>query len=511
MIKQWKAKKTLDMYEQDMLQSGLKRVLGKWSLTALGVGSVIGAGIFVMTGLAAKEYAGPALALSFVVAGMGCAFAGLCYAEFASIIPVEGSAYAYSFATVGELFAWIIGWDLILEYSMASSTVAVGWSGYFLKLLGLFHVHLPLWLANDLYSANHLLAKATADGTLAELSAGYSSLEIPHLFGIPIAINLPAVVVCLLITWILLRGIKEAANTNLLMVVLKVSVVLFVIIAGAFFIDPKNWDPFIPAPALNSQGTMAFGFAGVMAGAAYVFFAYIGFDTVSTQAGEARNPRKDVPFGLLVSLLICTVLYISVSLVITGMVKYTDLDIKAPIAAAFAHYGLNIAVWLISIAAVAGLTSVLLVQMLGQSRLFLAMAKDGLLPKKLFAEIHPKTKVPYRGTALIGIAVAIVAGLIPIETIAKLVNIGTLFAFVMVCIAVMMMRSRQPNLNRPFKVPYVYIIAPLGIIFNLGMMLSLGWENWMRLFIWLGLGMIVYFLYSQHHSVIRKRMQENKD
>lgn len=509
MIKQWKAKKTLDMYEQDMLQSGLKRVLGKWSLTALGVGSVIGAGIFVMTGLAAKEFAGPALALSFVIAGLGCAFAGLCYAEFASIIPVEGSAYAYSFATVGELFAWIIGWDLILEYSMASSTVAVGWSGYFLKLLGLFHVHLPLWLANDLYSAKMLLSNATAEGTLAELSGSYSSIEIPTIFGLPVAINLPAVIICLIITWILLRGIKEAANTNLMMVVLKVSVVLFVIIAGAFFIDTQNWVPFIPARGLNSQGIMAFGYTGIMAGAAYVFFAYIGFDTVSTQAGEARNPRKDVPFGLLVSLLICTVLYISVSLVITGMVKYTDLDIKAPIAAAFSDYGLNFAVWLISIAAVAGLTSVLLVQMLGQSRLFLAMAKDGLLPKKIFAEIHPRTKVPYRGTALIGCAVAVVAGLIPIETIAKLVNIGTLFAFVMVCIAVMMMRAREPHANRPFKVPYLYIIAPLGIIFNLGMMLSLGWENWLRLFVWLALGLIVYFAYSQKHSVMRKTLEEN--
>jgi APA family basic amino acid/polyamine antiporter len=510
MVKQWKAKKSIGMYEQDMIQSGLRRVLGKWSLTALGVGSVIGAGIFVMTGLAAKEFAGPALALSFVVAGLGCAFAGLCYAEFASIIPVEGSAYAYSFATVGELFAWIIGWDLILEYSMASSTVAVGWSGYFLKLLGLFHVHLPMWLANDLYSAKLLLSNATADGTMAELSASYSSVEIPNFFGVPVAINLPAMVICLIITWILLRGIKEAANTNLMMVVLKVSVVLFVIVAGAFFIDTQNWTPFIPERALNTQGIMAFGYTGIMAGAAYVFFAYIGFDTVSTQAGEARNPRKDVPFGLLMSLLICTVLYIAVSLVITGMVKYTDLDIKAPIAAAFSHYGLNFAVWLISIAAVAGLTSVLLVQMLGQSRLFLAMAKDGLLPRKIFAEIHPRTKVPYRGTALIGIAVSIVAGLIPIETIAKLVNIGTLFAFVMVCIAVMMMRAKEPNVNRPFKVPYLYVIAPLGIIFNMGMMLSLGWENWLRLFVWLALGLIVYFLYSQKNSVMRKAINDNK-
>jgi APA family basic amino acid/polyamine antiporter len=504
MNQQWKARKTLAMYESDMQRSGLKRVLGKWSLTALGVGSVIGAGIFVMTGLAAKDFAGPALALSFVVAGMGCAFAGLCYAEFASIIPVEGSAYAYSYATVGELFAWIIGWDLILEYSMASSTVAVGWSGYFLKLLDLFNVHFPLWLTNDLYTARMLMRDATADGTLAELSTQYSSIGLPTVFGLPVAINLPAIAACLLITYILLRGIKEAASTNLVIVILKVGVVLFVIIAGAFYINVDNWDPFIPARALNSQGIMAYGYAGIMAGAAYVFFAYIGFDAVSTQAGEARNPRKDVPFGLLVSLLICTVLYISVSLVVTGMVNYTDMDVKAPLAAAFSDYGLNMAVWLISIAAVAGLTSVLLVQMLAQSRLFLAMAKDGLLPKRIFAELHPRTRVPYRGTALIGGAVALTSGLIPIETIAKLVNIGTLFAFVMVCIAVLLMRYRQPDVNRPFRVPYLFIIAPLGIIFNLGMMLSLGWENWMRLFVWLALGMVIYFLYSRKHSEMRK-------
>src|SRR5690606_24657652 len=282
----------------------------------------------------------------------------------------------------GELFAWIIGWDLILEYSMASSTVAVGWSGYLLKLLSLFHVHLPLWLSNDLYTARMLLSDATANGTMAELATQYSSIHLPTILGLPIAINLPAIAACLFITYILLRGIQEAANTNLMIVILKVGVVLFVIIAGSFYIDPQNWDPFIPMRGLNSQGIMAYGYIGIMSGAAYVFFAYIGFDAVSTQAGEARNPRKDVPFGLLMSLGICTLLYISVSLVVTGMVKYTDMDVKAPLAAAFSDYGLNLAVWLISIAAVAGLTSVLLVQMMAQSRLFLAMAKDGLLPKK---------------------------------------------------------------------------------------------------------------------------------
>lgn len=501
---QWKARKTLAMYEEDMRQSGLKRVLGKWSLTALGVGSVIGAGIFVMTGLAAKEFAGPALAISFVVAGLGCAFAGLCYAEFASIIPVEGSAYAYSFATVGELFAWIIGWDLILEYSMASSTVAVGWSGYLLKLLALFHIKLPLWLSHDLYTTSRVLKDASAANSLGELSTHYSSLDLPSFYGFDIAINLPAILVILFITTILVWGIREAATTNLVMVIMKVVVVLFVIIAGAFFIDPNNWDPFIPAPALNSQGIMAFGYSGIMAGAAYVFFAYIGFDTVSTQAGEAVNPRKDVPFGLLMSLFICTLLYVLVSLVITGMVKYTDLDITAPIAAAFANYKLNYAVWFISLAAVAGLTSVLLVQMLGQTRLFLAMSKDGLLPKKIFSTLHARFRTPYKGTILTGSIIALVAGLVPIEIIAKMVNIGTLFAFIMVCIAVLIMRYREPGIQRPFKVPALPVVATLGIVFNLGMMLNLGWENWLRLLIWLIIGLAFYLCYSQKHSVLRQ-------
>lgn len=492
------------MFEQDIQRSGLKRELNKWSLTALGIGCVIGAGIFVMTGLAAKEYAGPALALSFIVAGLGCAFAALCYAEFASIIPVEGSAYAYSYATVGELFAWIIGWDLIIEYAMSSSTVAVGWSGYFLKLIGLFDLHLPLWLANDVYTARTILESAARENSMEQLATNYSSLHIPNILGIDVALNLP-VIVSLVITGILLRGIREAANTNLVVVIIKVAVVLFVIIAGAFYVDPNNWSPFIPAPSLNSEGTMAFGFPGIMAGAAYVFFAYIGFDAVSTQAGEAKNPKKDVPFGLIASLLVCTVLYILVSLILTGMIKYTDIDITAPIAAAFGVYGLNYAVWFISIAAVAGLTSVLLVNILSQSRLFLAMSKDGLLPKRFFGELHPTYKTHFSGTLITGLAVALVAGITPTETIAKLVNIGTLFAFVMVCIAVLVMRYRQPQVHRPFKVPLLNLIAPLGILFNVGMMLSLEWENWLRLLIWLLIGLIIYLAYSQKNSIMKQR------
>ncbi len=504
------ARKTLAMFEADMQRNGLKRVLGKWALTSMGVGAVVGAGIFVMTGLAAKEYAGPALALSFIVAGLGCAFAALCYAEFASMIPVEGSAYAYSYATMGELFAWIIGWDLILEYAMSAATVAVGWSGYLAKLLGLFHIHFPIWLMNDLHTARNLIQQAEASGTLAELSSHYSSLAIPTLGGIEVAFNLPALLVCLAVTWVLCRGIKEASSTNNIMVLVKVVVILFVIGAGAFYIDTAHWSPFIPARALNSEGNMSFGYWGILSGAAYVFFAYIGFDAVSTQAAEAVNPKKDVPFGILVSLLICTVLYVLVSLVLTGMVKYTDLDITAPMAAAFGAHGLHFAVWIISIAAVAGLTSVLLVTMLGQTRILMAMAKDGLLPLHWFGTLHRRYHTPFRGTLIVGVFIATVSCFTPIDTLANLVNIGTLLAFAMVCIAVWYMRIKKPNQARGFKVPYLPVLASLGILFNAGMMLSLEWENWMRLFIWLGIGIAVYFLYGYRHSVLAKNKQPEK-
>nr|WKN35584.1 amino acid permease [Tunicatimonas sp. TK19036] len=493
-------KKPLSMYDQDMRRSGLKKVLGKWSLTSLGVGAVIGAGIFVMTGLAAREFAGPALVLSFVVAGTGCAFAALCYAEFASLLPVEGSAYAYSFATVGELFAWIIGWDLILEYAMSAATVAVGWSGYLGKILHLLHIRPPLWLMQDAHTARHLLEQSP----VSELTLHYSSLNLPSLGSIPVAINLPAFCVVLVITFILIRGVQEAARTNLIMVIMKVVVVLFVIVVGAFYVNPENWHPFIPERTTNDSGDLAFGISGILAGAAYVFFAYIGFDAVSTQAGEAHTPRKDVPFGILVSLLICTVLYILVSLVLTGMVKYTQLDLTAPIAAAFAAHNLSFAVWIISLAALAGLTSVLLVTMLAQTRLFYAMAQDGLLPLKTFGDLHEKFRTPVRGTILTGLVVAMVASVTPIELIAKLVNIGTLFAFTMVCIAVWRMRYKEPTAHRPFKVPYLPVIASLGILFNVGLMFSLEWENWARLGLWLVFGLVVYIGYGYRNSKVRK-------
>ena len=458
------AVKSMKVLEEELAgENRLHRVLGPFTLTALGVGAIIGAGIFVLTGLAAHDYAGPGLMLSFVLAGMGCAFAGLCYAEFASMIPVAGSAYTYSYATLGELMAWIIGWDLILEYGMASSTVAYGWSKYFLHFLELFDIHVPAYLASDPFST-------------------------PGAW-----FNLPAAAVVLLITVVLVLGIRQSARFNGAMVLLKVAVVLFVIFAGAVHVDAANWSPFLP-----------FGFAGVAKGAAFVFFAYIGFDSVSTHAEEARNPQRDVPIGIIASLLVCTVLYIAVSAVLTGMVPYQEIHIDAPLAAAFGRYGLSSAVMIISVGAVAGITSVLLVMMLSQSRVLFAMSRDGLLPHSVFGVVHERYRTPHRATILTGVLVAIVAALFPINALAEMVNIGTLFAFVVVCAAVWIMRYTNPDKPRPFRCPLVPLVPILGILFNLGLMLSLGWHNWARLVVWLAIGMVIYFGYSRHHSQVAK-------
>jgi basic amino acid/polyamine antiporter, APA family len=507
-------RKPVSHFELEMKESKLKRVLGKWGLTSLGVGAIIGAGIFVMTGVGAKEYAGPALALSFVVAGIGCTFAALCYAEFASFLPVEGSAYAYSYATMGELFAWIIGWDLILEYGMGASAVAVGWSGYLAKFLHLFDIKFPIWLMNDVITAKEMIADATTKGTLTNLATRYSDLGLPSVFGIDVAVNLPALLIIWVITAILVRGIKHASSTNNIMVAIKVTVVLFIIILGAQYINTANWHPFIPergsyVDALGGSHR-AYGLLGIVAGAAYIFFAYIGFDTVSTHAGEAKNPQKDVPFGIILSLIVCTMLYILVALVLTGMVHYTDIDITAPIAAAFGAQGLNYAVFIISVAAIAGLTSVLIVMLLGQSRVFFAISKDGLLPKNTFGELHPTFRTPYKANILIGAVVSLVSAFTPIDSISKMVNIGTLLAFVMVCIAVWVMRKKEPHRHRPFKAPAIWFVAPMGVLFNLGMMLTLEWQNWARLVGWLAIGLIIYFMYGRHHSIMAKRLESEK-
>jgi APA family basic amino acid/polyamine antiporter len=387
---------------------------------------------------------------------------------------------------VGEIFAWLIGWNLILEYMMGATTVAVSWSGYFEKLLHLVGIHPPLWLMNDPVTAQEKASALRAAGQ-----------AIPDF---TFAVNLPAFLIVWLVTYILVKGIKEAASTNNVIVVLKVATVIFVIIAGAFYVDLANWTPFIPDPVVDKSGQTHYGFDGIVTAAGIVFFAYIGFDAVSTQAGEAINPKKDVPFAIIASLVICTVLYILVSLVLTGMVRYDALDLKAPVAQAFADQGLTWAVYLITIAAIAGLTSVMLVMMLGQTRIFLGMAKDGLLPKNLFASIHPTFKTPWKSTILVGAIVSIVAALTPIDKVSELCSSGTLLAFAMICGAVWLLRVREPNLERPYRTPILPVIATLGICANLYLMYHLRTETKITFLIWCSLGVVVYFLYSRRHS-----------
>jgi APA family basic amino acid/polyamine antiporter len=519
------AKKPISSLLEEARETGehsLKRTLGPFQLTALGVGAVIGAGIFVLSGLGA-HYAGPGLMLSFVLSGTGCAFAALCYAEFAAMIPLAGSAYTYAYATLGELFAWIIGWDLTLEYAMGASTVSSGWSNHFIELLNIFHIKMPLWLAYDhwtgLRTAENLVARqmaqafdpTVAPGTQAFLDRvsmvvsahspelvqrAHSLLDAPRLFGVEIGFNLPAFIIALVITTILCIGIKESASFNATIVVIKVSVVLFVIGLGSRYISSANWGS-------DWHSFAPYGFSGIGAGAAYIFFAYIGFDAVSTTAQEAKNPQRDLPIGIIVSLLVCTALYIMVAGVLTGMVRWQDINIEAPVARAFLDRGLPLASHIITLGALAGLTSVMLVMLLGQTRVLYSMAKDGLLPRKFFAAVHPKWRTPYKNTMAVGLLAAIVGSVTPIDDIGRMVNIGTLLAFVIVCIAVMVLRRTNPEQSRPFRTPWVPVVPILGILFNGYMMYKLGWVNWARLIIWLAIGMVVYFTYSQYHSRVR--------
>ncbi len=520
------AKKPMDWLLNEAGDEGeytLKRALGPVSLTALGVGAIIGAGIFVLSGLGA-HYAGPGLMLSFVISGLGCAFAGLCYAEFAAMIPLAGSAYTYAYAALGELVAWIIGWDLTLEYAMGASTVSSGWSNHFIEFLKIFHLKMPLWLAYDhwtaLRAAQNIVARqmaqasdpSVAKGTQAFLAKvgdiiraqspellqrAHDLVGAPRVFGIEIGFNLPAFLIALVITAILVIGIQESATFNSLIVIVKVAVVLFVILLGMHYVNRANWG--------HDWSTFApMGFSGIGAGAAYIFFAYIGFDAVSTTAQEARNPQRDLPIGIIASLLVCTVLYILVACVLTGMVPWADINIEAPLAAAFLDRGLVTASYVITAGALAGLTSVMLVMLLGQTRVLYAMANDGLLPRKFFGAIHPRFRTPYKNTILVGLLAATVGSVTPIDIIGNMVNIGTLFAFVIVCAAVLVLRRTNPGQHRPFRTPWVPVIPVLGIIVNGYMMYKLGWINWARLIIWLVIGLVVYFTYSRHHSRVQK-------
>ena len=526
------ATKPLPMLIEESKESGehsLKRTLGPFQLTALGVGAIIGAGIFVLSGLGA-HYAGPGLMLSFVISGMGCAFAGLCYAEFAAMIPLAGSAYTYAYATLGELLAWIIGWDLTLEYAMGASTVSSGWSNHFIELLDILHIKIPLWLAYDhwtaLRTAENTIARQMAQASDPSLVPGTSAflnrvgeivsakspeltqrstelLSAPQIFGVDVGFNLPAFIIALVITAILVRGIKESASFNTTIVIIKVAVVLFVIAIGFQYVNPENWG--------HDWASFApFGFSGVGAGAAYIFFAYIGFDAVSTTAQEAKNPQRDLPIGIITSLLVCTVFYILVAGVLTGMVPWREVNIEAPIARAFMDRGLTTASHVITVGALAGLTSVMLVMLLGQTRVLYSMAKDGLLPTKFFAEIHPKFRTPWKNTMLVGLLAAIVGSVTPIDDIGKMVNIGTLLAFVIVCAAVMVLRKTNPSQPRPFRTPFVPLVPILGIAFNGYMMYKLGWINWARLIIWLAIGLVIYFTYSRHHSRLQAKLLARK-
>lgn len=479
-------KKPMSAYEADMKKSDLKRVLTKWGLTSLGIGAIIGGGIFTLTGIAAHDHAGPALAISFIIAAIGCTFASLCYGEFASILPVEGSAYAYSYGTMGEAFAWIIGWNLILEYMMGATTVAVAWSGYFEKFLHLFGIDLPVTMMNDPWTAGEKMG----------------------LTGPTPAFNVAAFIITWIVTIILVRGIQESAKTNNIIVIIKLSVVIFVILVGAFYVKAENWVPFIPEKVVDAKGVSHFGWSGVITAATIVFFAYIGFDAVSTQAGEAINPRKDVPFAIIASLVICTVLYILVSLVLTGMVRYDTLDLKAPVASAFADVGISWAVFIITIAAVAGLTSVMLVMMLGQTRVFLGMAKDGLLPN-FFKDIHQNFKTPWKSTLLVGLIVSIVAALTPIDKVSEMCSMGTLLAFAMISGAVLLLRFQQPNIERPYKAPAIMLVAPMGVLFNVFLMTRARTETWVAFLTWSCLGVAVYLFYSYRNSNLQKEKGVN--
>ncbi len=485
----------------------LKRALGPVQLTMLGIGAVIGAGLFSTVGTAAAGGAdhigaGPAIILSFVLTAIACSFAALCYAEFAAMVPVSGSAYTYAYATLGELVAWIIGWDLIIEYAIGNVAVAISWSGYFQELLRGFGLRVPSWLGVDYRSAvqaAHSIADAQASGGASAVQALGASVirsaqaltDAPHLFGMPVVFNLPAFLIVALVTWVLVVGVSESAWFNSAMVALKLVIVGFFLAIGAFYVKPENWTPFMPN-----------GWGGVSSAAAIIFFAYIGFDAVSTCAEETRNPQKDMPIGIIASLVICTVIYIAVALVLTGMLPYKMLDTAEPLATAFSGLGMTWTAGIISLGAVFATTSVLVVFQLGQPRIFFSMARDGLLPPWA-ARVHPRFRTPHITTILTGVFVATFAAIANIDEIVQLTNIGTLFAFVLVAAGIIILRRTNPNQPRPFKTPLVPLVPVLAIVSCAYLMFQLPWETWLRFIIWLAIGLVFYFMYGIRHSELR--------
>ncbi|MBN9296110.1 MAG: amino acid permease [Filimonas sp.] len=457
----------------------LKRSLGSVGLIAIGIGVIIGAGLFSLTGIAAGNNTGPAVTLSFLLAAVGCAFSALCYAEFASMVPVAGSAYTYSYATMGELFAWIIGWDLVLEYSVGAATVSISWSQYLVKFFAYYGIYFPAqWVMSP-------FEKATmADGTVVH--------------GI---INLPSLFILILVTSIIIRGIKGSALINGIIVALKVGVVLLFIILGAYYIKPENYHPFIPA---NTGKFGEFGYSGVLRGAGVIFFVFIGFDIVATMAQEARNPQKTMPRGIIGSLVICTILFILFGTVMTGMAHYTEYkNNAAPVAVAIEKTPYLWLKQVIILAILIGYVSVILVDLLGQSRVFYTMSKDGLLPK-MFSALHPKFQTPYKSNIVLCIFICLFAGFMPINIVGEMVSIGTLLAFVMVCLGIIILRKRMPDVHRPFRTPWVPVVPILGIITCLLMMFSLPLDTWIRLIVWLLIGLVIYFVYGKKKSKLQE-------
>ena len=502
------ATKSIEKLQQEAADNehGLYRALTAKNLVALGVGAIIGAGIFVITGQAAAQYSGPAIVLSFLVSGLACAFAGLCYAEFAAMIPISGSAYTYAYSTLGEFIAWMIGWDLILEYLFAASTVAVGWSGYVVSFLNDFGVHFPAYLTA---ASGQILVDIPGEGwkTLTKQlseSLTASGIAVDTLPRVTAIMNLPSMFIVAALTVLLILGIRKSAKFNNLMVFIKVTVIIIFIAIGFSFIKSSNLHPFIPE---NTGEFGFFGLSGILRGAGVIFFAYIGFDAVSTAAQESKNPQRDMPIGILGSLGISTLLYVLVAIVLTGIVHYTQLNVADPVAVGVNAMGESM-FWLrpiVKLAAIAGLSSVILVLLMGQPRIFFSIAKDGILPKS-FAKVHPTFKTPWISQMATGLVAIILAGILPIDVLGKLVSIGTLFAFVIVCLSVIILRKTRPEIPRPFRTPWVPVIPILGALICLAQMLALPLPTWIMFISWVSLGIIIYFVYSRRHSKVQKEI-----